>query len=156
MADGADPLPAGSGLPVFTNEVITGTGTYSDGFATSPVRYSPIVAGIRLTDADANTMENWSPRCLSLGPRLLTGMRCMCCGSPITIPPVYPSVTFSTMPKVIARSSRRCRGSSTPVVQLPDTFLQWPRLVPAPELGQCVHRGCADAPADAMGALCSI
>jgi hypothetical protein len=58
MADGADPLPAGSGIPVFTNEVITGNGTYGDGFATSPIRYSPIAAGIRLSDADANNGEN--------------------------------------------------------------------------------------------------
>lgn len=74
MADGADPLPAGSGLPVFQNEVITGTGTYGDGFPTSPIRYSPISAGIRLTDADANALENVVTQMPLSGPASLNQM----------------------------------------------------------------------------------
>jgi hypothetical protein len=58
MGDGADPLPAGSGFPAYMNEVITGPSVYGDGFATSPNRYSPIIAGIRLSDADAFDTEN--------------------------------------------------------------------------------------------------
>jgi hypothetical protein len=53
MADGADPGLPGSGFPVWMNEVITGPSTYGDGFPASPNRYSPIIAGIRLSDADA-------------------------------------------------------------------------------------------------------
>jgi hypothetical protein len=74
MADGADPLPAGSGYPVYQNEVITGTGTYNDGFATSPVRYSPIPAGIRLSDADANPNENVVTQMPIAGPAGGSGM----------------------------------------------------------------------------------
>lgn len=46
MADGADPLPSASGFPVFKNEVIAG-GAYANGTPSSPVRYAPIVSGIR-------------------------------------------------------------------------------------------------------------
>lgn len=56
MADGADPMPVGSGTPEFLNEVISG-GTYGDGIAFQPLKYAPVVAGIRMNDADGNTAE---------------------------------------------------------------------------------------------------
>jgi len=57
MADGQDPLPEGSGIPQWMNEVITSTG-YGDGRPQVPVRYAPIVAGIRMNDADATPEED--------------------------------------------------------------------------------------------------
>jgi hypothetical protein len=52
MADGADPLPVGSGTPAFLNELISG-GTYNDGVPFQPLKYAPIIAGIRMNDADS-------------------------------------------------------------------------------------------------------
>jgi hypothetical protein len=56
MADGADPLPVGSGTPAFLNEVISG-GTYGDTIPFQPLKYAPIIAGIRMNDADGNLAE---------------------------------------------------------------------------------------------------
>jgi hypothetical protein len=56
MADGQDPLPVGSGTPEFLNEVISG-GTYNDGLPFQPLKYAPIIAGIRMNDADGNLAE---------------------------------------------------------------------------------------------------
>ena len=56
MADGKDPMPVGSGTPEFLNEVIAG-GTYGDGIAFQPLKYAPIIAGIRMNDADGNVAE---------------------------------------------------------------------------------------------------
>jgi hypothetical protein len=52
MADGADPLPSGSGTPSIMNSVIQ-SGSYGDGQATSPAKYAPILAGIRMNNSDA-------------------------------------------------------------------------------------------------------
>jgi len=53
MADGADPLPAGSGEPQLTNEVIAG-GVYNDGQTADPVAVAPILAGVRMNNADGD------------------------------------------------------------------------------------------------------
>jgi hypothetical protein len=52
MADGADPLPVGSGEPTIGNSVISG-GRYLDGIPADPVKYAPILAGIRMNNGDA-------------------------------------------------------------------------------------------------------
>jgi hypothetical protein len=56
MADGQDPQPVGSGTPEFLNELISG-GTYGDGNPFQPLKYAPIIAGIRMNDADGNIAE---------------------------------------------------------------------------------------------------
>jgi hypothetical protein len=52
MADGADPLPSGSGTPSILNSVIQ-SGSYGDGQATDPAKYAPILAGVRMNNSDA-------------------------------------------------------------------------------------------------------
>lgn len=56
MADGADPLPTGSGFPAFQNEVIA-SGNYGDQVPAQPVRYAPVTAGIRFHNADGDVLE---------------------------------------------------------------------------------------------------
>jgi hypothetical protein len=51
MADGADPLPVGSGEPTIGNSVISG-GRYLDGIPNDPLKYAPILAGIRMNNGD--------------------------------------------------------------------------------------------------------
>lgn len=56
MADGADPLPSGSGTPALFNEVIAG-GVYGDSQPSDPVKYAPILAGIRMNNANGAPTE---------------------------------------------------------------------------------------------------
>jgi len=56
MADGADPLPSGSGEPALGNEVIAG-GVYGDDQASDPVAAAPIFAGIRMNDGSGAATE---------------------------------------------------------------------------------------------------
>lgn len=53
MADGADPLPSGSGTPALFNEVIA-SGQYGDFRPAEPSAYAPIAAGIRMNNADGD------------------------------------------------------------------------------------------------------
>jgi hypothetical protein len=57
MADGADPLPSGSGFPAYLNEVIA-SGTYGDQIPALPERYAPVTAGIRFHNADGDVVED--------------------------------------------------------------------------------------------------
>jgi hypothetical protein len=52
MADGADPSPPGSGQPSIDNSVIN-NGNIGDGNASNPVKYAPILAGVRMNNSDA-------------------------------------------------------------------------------------------------------
>jgi len=55
MADGADPAPAsatGNGDPTILNSVIN-NGVIGNGVASDPVKYAPILAGVRMNDSDA-------------------------------------------------------------------------------------------------------
>jgi hypothetical protein len=55
-ADGADPVPAssaGNGEPSILNSVIN-NGVIGNGIASDPVKYAPILSGVRMNDSDAN------------------------------------------------------------------------------------------------------
>lgn len=52
MADGADPLPQGSGTPDIVNSVIN-QGPYGSPRASDPVKVAPILAGIRMNNSDS-------------------------------------------------------------------------------------------------------
>jgi hypothetical protein len=57
LADGADPLPPGSGFPAYLNEVIA-DGPYDNGVPSVPVRYAPVTAGIRFYNGDLDVDED--------------------------------------------------------------------------------------------------
>lgn len=72
MADGADPLPTGSGYPAYLNEVIA-SGNYGDKLPASPVRYAPVTAGIRFHNADGDVLEERVTSMPVTGPAGLFG-----------------------------------------------------------------------------------
>jgi hypothetical protein len=73
MADGQDPLPTESGTPEHLNEVIS-SGAYGDGVAQSPHKVAPIVAGIRMNDADNDLGEDVVTQMPISGPAGRSGL----------------------------------------------------------------------------------
>lgn len=73
LADGADPLPDGSGYPGYKNEVIAG-GVYNNTVASAPVRYAPVTAGIRFHNGDGDLNEDRVTQMPVQGPWAGNGM----------------------------------------------------------------------------------